>query len=244
MTDSGSDQIEQYNLEFELQKVFEHADLTRPKSVHPLSDNIFIIATKTGLLKLFTVSETCSVISQGYFFDVHIAEYIAVLEVNTGGNQIVHLYNKTHDHQLYRKITLENQFNRSIYIHDHHLYVSVSNVLFRTSFKEGIDNITKYTLDGTKMCEISIHGNQPGDLNVPRITTADSNHCLLVADGGNNRLQVFDEWLNSWTVVNLPGFTCDKGPYDVFFISDTVMAVLFRDVKIEMDALKFYTIRK
>jgi hypothetical protein len=170
--------------------------------------------------------------------DVQVTEYIAALEVNTGGTALVHLYNTAPDHQLHKKITLENNTSYRIHLCHNYLYVTIF------SFVDKIDNISKCSYDGEKICQFGKPGNRPGEVDRPKICLSDNKQCLLIADYCNHRLQVLDDGRDTWSVINLPGFTVEMYPLDVLFNTESDMVVLYWDRQAFKYAIRVYKVTK
>ena len=68
-----------------------------------------------------------------------------------------------------------------------------------------------------------------GDLNEPYLCQEDDEGAMLIADYGNDRIQVLDKW-RSWSIVKMN--TTVNGPNGAVYVNGTLYVVSLNDSKL------------
>lgn len=148
-----------------------------------------------GLHLLESSGKYKSMIEGGYFSSVSFHNgHLYTLEYNKCAIVVFQL--KNHKWKKVKEIPLRHRNGHgddSLCVHQSGIYVMSCNN----------DCLYKYNGDGQLQFQAGQRGSGPaGQLKAPRVCGVDKDGRVLVADWGNNRLQVYD---SQWHIVPIPG---------------------------------------
>ena len=200
--------IRVYSPEGDLTRTLQLDDVSWPLSLHPISSQHLVLAARSGLYVIEADGRVMEKIREGDYHAVHADDkYIAAIE--HAYSDKIHVLHNTPPYNTHSQFSFINSCTSSIHVSNERVYISDYDTHQVTVYSTQGERIGQYGRGGREHTE-------PGGLYYP-VCLRDDSGWVLIADYGNDRVQLLHPATGLWTVVT--GLSVDY-PWDVIVVGD------------------------